>query len=51
MIDSYANTFDETLLKSKKKPVSKRSKKGKKQTELQKKTVVPPRSIVVFVEE
>lgn len=51
MVDSYANTFDMALLKSKKKTVSKRSQKGKRQVELQKKTVVPPRSVVIFVEE
>lgn len=51
MVDTYDNTFDEELLKSKKKPVVKRSRKGKKQIELQKKTVVPPRSVVIFVEE
>ena len=50
IVDSYANTFDDSLLKIKKKPVSKRSKKGKRQAELQKKTVVPPRSVVIFVE-
>jgi glycogen operon protein len=51
MIDTYDNTFDGTLLKAKKVSAKKSMRKAKKQVELQKKTVVPPRTIVVFVEE
>lgn len=49
MIDSYDNLFDEELLYEKRKMVKKgRGRKAK--SELQKKTVVAPRSVVVFVE-
>jgi len=51
MVDTYDNTFDSTLLKPKKKPSQKSLRSRKKQAELQKKTVVPPRSAVIFVEE
>lgn len=53
MIDSYDNTFDASLLKKKKRKTnaSKSMKKTKKQMDMQRKTVVPPRSIVIFVED
>lgn len=52
MIDSYDNTFDASFLKKKRKiKASKSMKKAKKQMGLQRKTVVPPRSIVIFVED
>ena len=53
MIDSYDNTFDATFLKKKKTKTkaSKGMRKTKKQMDLQRKTVVPPRSIVIFVED
>lgn len=51
MIDTYDNTFDvELFVKKKVKKVS-RTRKRKNQIPLPKKTVVPPRSAVVFVEE
>ena len=49
MIDSYDNLFDEELLYEKRKAV-KKGKNRKPKSELQKKTVVAPRSVVVFVE-
>ena len=49
MIDSYDNLFDEELLYEKRKPI-KRERGRKVKVELQKKTVVAPRSVVVFVE-
>ena len=53
MIDSYDNTFDASFLKKKKKKstASKNLTKAKKKRDLQRKTVVPPRSIVIFVED
>lgn len=50
MIDTYDNRFEDSLLYEKRKKVRKRKTK-KIRAELQKKTVVAPRSIVVFVEE
>lgn len=50
MIDSYDNTFNALYLKKKKMRASKSPKKAKKK-DLQRKTVVPPRSIVIFVED
>lgn len=49
MIDSYDNLFDEDLFYEKRKAVKGRAGRREK-TELQKKTVVAPRSVVVFVE-
>lgn len=51
IIDTYDNTFDSGLLKQKADTKSKSKKRTKKQVDLQRKTVVPPRTIVVFVEE
>lgn len=51
MIDTYDNTFDGELLKKKAVTAAKKKKRAKKQVELQRKTVVPPRTIVIFVEE
>lgn len=51
MVDTYDNLFEEGLLKKKERKKVKRTGRGKKSPELQKKTVVPPRSIVIFVEE
>ena len=51
MIDTYDNTFDSSLLKKKEDTKPKSKKRAKKQVDLQRKTVVPPRTIVVFVEE
>lgn len=51
IIDTYDNTFDGSLLKQKTDTKAKSKKKTKKQVDLQRKTVVPPRTIVVFVEE
>lgn len=49
MIDSYDNLFNEELLYEKRKAA--RKKAGRKdRSEMQKKTVVAPRSVVVFVE-
>ncbi len=50
MIDTFDNTFHEELLKPAK-PVKLSRAKKKQRMELSKKTVVPPRSTVVFVEE
>ena len=50
MIDTFDNTFHEELLKPAK-PVKPSRAKKKQRMELSKKTVVPPRSTVVFVEE
>lgn len=49
MIDSYDNFFDEELFYEKRKIVKGKAGRGGK-TELQKKTVAAPRSVVVFVE-
>lgn len=51
MIDTYDNLFEESLLKKKRRKRTKKTGKGKKTLELQKKTVVAPRSVVIFVEE
>lgn len=54
MIDTYDNTFDETLLKEKvrrrKKKLKKDLDKKKRESYIPRKTMVPPRSVVVFVE-
>lgn len=49
MVDTYDNTFQEELLERKKGTTPK--KKEKTERKLQRKTVVAPRSIVIFVEE
>lgn len=51
MVDSYDNTFDSELLRKKLVVGSKKKRKPKGQVDLQKKTVVPPRTIVIFVED
>lgn len=51
MIDTYDNTFESSLLKQKADTKAKSKKRIKKQVDLQRKTVVPPRTIVIFVEE
>ncbi|MCD7825136.1 MAG: alpha amylase C-terminal domain-containing protein [Clostridiaceae bacterium] len=51
IIDSYDNSFDESLLTAKKKTVAKKKKKEERQAQFQRKTVVAPRSVVIFVEE
>lgn len=55
MIDTYDNTFDETLLQKakvqrKKKKTKKEMDKKKRESYIPRKTMVPPRSVVVFVE-
>lgn len=49
MIDTYDNTFNMELFKKKERKLQPKRKKN--QVELSKKTVVPPRSVVIFVEE
>lgn len=49
MIDSYDNLFDEELYYERRRVVKKKTSR-KSKPELQKKTVVAPRSVVVFVE-
>lgn len=49
VIDTYDDTVNKELFVQKKRPAKNR-KNRQKQSQLQKKTVVPPRSIVVFVE-
>ncbi len=51
IIDSYDNRFDESLLAPRKKKTGRKRRKAEGQTQYQRKTVVPPRSVVVFVEE
>lgn len=51
MIDTYDNSFDETQLYQKKKSDKRISRKQRLQQKLIRKTVVAPRSIVVFVED
>lgn len=51
MIDTYENTFDGALLKKKAKTVTRKRKRMGKQVELLRKMIVPPRTIVIFVED
>lgn len=51
LIDTYDNNFDETQLYQERKPDKKPDRRRKSQTKLIRKTVVAPRSIVVFVED
>lgn len=51
LVDTYDNTFDCELLKRKALQTGKPKKKLKKQVEMQRKTVVPPRTVVIFVED
>ena len=51
IIDTYDNEFDETQLYEERKPDKRMNRKKKTQTKLIRKTVVAPRSIVIFVED